>query len=806
LQFGKRRSQIIMSEILQNIASVIVDEHVVEQPDLAKLLSAPPVTLWIDDQPITIKPTSLATNPRTKEPFARPTTIYDAANELYKEGKFKEHPIPILCHREHLLPVAVCRFCVVDVSYRDPKDPNKPVTFGGRLVPACHRQVEANMVVQTYNKSARVRKSVEILTQLLLADHDVPRQVHLEYGDNELRTIASRLNLPTETSIFPRTAVRPNPYDESSLVIAVDHNACILCDRCIRGCDDIRNNQVLGRMGKGYRARIAFDLNDPMGQSSCVSCGECMVSCPTGALTNRKFALRQIPEGSKHVDPEELFDHPLFEGVSVQFLGWNQGAIVRRTFRPGEIICREGDFGHTAFILERGEVEVYLNSLNTAKQDQAAKVNGKVQGAGGVSRRLLLGDAPVVLEIREGQTPTAVLTPQDVLFGEMSCMNNYPRSATIRARTDVTVMEISRNVLYILQRNKKSRALLERVYAERAISGHLRIVPLFSDLQKDEAQFQRFVARFKERMKLVRFENGEVIFREKTEGDSFFLLKIGFVKVSVGQPGGGDYVLDYISPGGYFGEIALLSSLPEMQRKGLSDKRTATCTAIDHVDCVKIMADDFKEIVQQFPVLRDQLVKVAMDRLGDHTAEEKRAQPIPLGDFVQQGLMNARSLLVLDLTKCTRCDECTKACHDAHLDDITRLIRDGLRYENWLVASSCRACLDPYCMVGCPVDSIHRHPKTGEMRIEDHCIGCGSCANNCPYGNINMHGIKVEQQDATAPGGKKAVVQQKASMCDLCIGPNAKSTYSEPSCVYACPHDAAHRYSGDEFRAILEKR
>jgi Fe-S-cluster-containing dehydrogenase component len=179
-------------------------------------------------------------------------------------------------------------------------------------------------------------------------------------------------------------------------------------------------------------------------------------------------------------------------------------------------------------------------------------------------------------------------------------------------------------------------------------------------------------------------------------------------------------------------------------------------------------------------------------------------QVSPLDEFVRQGLMNARSLLVLDLTKCTRCDECTKACHDAHMDDITRLIREGLRYENWLVASACRACLDPYCMAACPVDSIHRQPRTGQMVIEDHCIGCGQCATNCPYGNINMHGVPGEVADPSVPGGKKAVVQQRASMCDLCIGEKSYR-YNEPSCVYACPHDAAHRYSGDEFRAVLEK-
>ena len=73
------------------------------------------------------------------------------------------------------------------------------------------------------------------------------------------------------------------------------------------------------------------------------------------------------------------------------------------------------------------------------------------------------------------------------------------------------------------------------------------------------------------------------------------------------------------------------------------------------------------------------------------------------------------------------------------IDGITRLIRDGLRIDKWLVASSCRSCSDPYCLVGCPVDAIHRDGQGKQIQIESHCIGCGICANNCPYGNINMH-------------------------------------------------------------------
>ena len=155
--------------------------------------------------------------------------------------------------------------------------------------------------------------------------------------------------------------------------------------------------------------------------------------------------------------------------------------------------------------------------------------------------------------------------------------------------------------------------------------------------------------------------------------------------------------------------------------------------------------------------------------------------------------MQAQSLLVLDLHRCTRCDVCVKACADTH-DGVTRLVREGLRFDRYLVATSCRQCRDPVCMVGCPVGSIRRN-NTLEVVIEDWCIGCGRCANQCPYGNINLHPFPVDERSAEGTQGAVAQIRKKAITCDLC------AHLDDPACVTACPHDAAHRVEPREFFA-----
>ena len=278
------------------------------------------VTLTIDGEDVTVKKATPLTDSQGNivtdnegRTIPRFTTIYDAATKRYVKQVGDTNPIPILCHQDHMRPVGVCRVCSVEM-YRLDKTGRE--TRGQKLVPACQHPVEEGMIVHTLRSSdtaaaGRVRDSVRVLTELLAADHlhqrdDQPRRIspnrcpywcHCQTGcPAPSHKNPQRTRLPRSASHRRRHSLRsrplrlPHPHDrghdfQTSDLINIDHDSCILCERCMRACDEVKQNLVISRSGKGYTAHIAFDLNNPMGDSSCVSCGECMISCPTDALT-----------------------------------------------------------------------------------------------------------------------------------------------------------------------------------------------------------------------------------------------------------------------------------------------------------------------------------------------------------------------------------------------------------------------------------------------------------------------------------------------------------------------------------------
>ncbi len=170
--------------------------------------------------------------------------------------------IPHLCYKDGLRADGNCRACVVEIE-------------GERvLAPSCCRTPSEGMAVRSENE--RSRKSQKLVLELLKSD-----VVETEYTLNsELDQWAKHLDVGK-----PRFKARRQPQaDSSHPAISVNLDACIQCTRCLRACCEEQVNDVIGFAQRGHHAEIVFDLADPMGDSSCVGCGECVQACPTGAL------------------------------------------------------------------------------------------------------------------------------------------------------------------------------------------------------------------------------------------------------------------------------------------------------------------------------------------------------------------------------------------------------------------------------------------------------------------------------------------------------------------------------------------
>ncbi|MDK3023454.1 formate dehydrogenase subunit alpha [Cupriavidus taiwanensis] len=193
---------------------------------------------------------------------------------LLKVAQREGFDVPHLCYKDGLEPAGNCRACMVEIQ-------------GERvLAPSCCRYPAAGMQVQT--ESERARRAQRTVLELLQSD--MPETDYTRH--NELDQWAARLEVGK-----PRFAPRERvAADLSHPAIAVNLDACIQCTRCLRACRDEQVNDVIGLALRGDDARIVFDMDDPMGASTCVACGECVQACPTGALMPARDAALAVPD------------------------------------------------------------------------------------------------------------------------------------------------------------------------------------------------------------------------------------------------------------------------------------------------------------------------------------------------------------------------------------------------------------------------------------------------------------------------------------------------------------------------------
>ncbi len=189
--------------------------------------------------------------------------------------------IPTLCFDDRLAPFGACRICLVGVE--GAKGP----------VASCTTEARAGMVVETQHAlSRRIARNV---VELVLSELPVPPAPH-----TELAQVAQRLGLdPTAGPAAARWAgVTHEPQlDHRHPYLALQHELCISCGRCVRACDEVQGAFALTAVGRGFHANIAAGLGAGFAESSCVSCGACADTCPTDAISERLlFDLAAAPD------------------------------------------------------------------------------------------------------------------------------------------------------------------------------------------------------------------------------------------------------------------------------------------------------------------------------------------------------------------------------------------------------------------------------------------------------------------------------------------------------------------------------
>lgn len=378
-------------------------------------------------------------------------------------------------------------------------------------------------------------------------------------------------------------------------------------------------------------------------------------------------------------------------------------------------------------------------------------------------------------------------------FGEMSLLSGRPRKANVVVSSDCILIETPRRIMIkLMNSNDEVADGINRIFIMRALQAAFN--PKLSN--QDMIQIAGSV-------EMIEFKANQILFEEGEKGEELYLIRSGTVSLEKGKA-----VTVQLQSGELVGQLALMGN----------PNRTHTAKAAVRVEAIKIKLPEFLKLVRsntdQIKLLQNDL-STLMKKSNSMGSVVEATKTVSF--LLEEGLGEATNALVIDENLCVSCNNCETACAETH-NGISRLDREtGASFAGLHVPISCRHCEQPHCMKDCPTDAIHR-AESGEVFIDQSCIGCGNCETNCPYDVIKMsydmpkkpglfawmfmgigngpgepENAKISQ--AAKDKGKKAV------KCDACM-----DLKGGPACVRACPTGAAIRINPSDFVGLVEGR
>ena len=253
--------------------------------------------------------------------------------------------LPTLCHYKGLTDVGACRLCLVEIE----KERN--------LVPACTYPARDGQVVAT--STPRLEKYRRLVLELLFTERNHLCAYCVASGDCELQNLAYKYQMDNARYQY---AWPVQTTDSSHPSIVMDHNRCILCGRCIRTCDEMAGAHTLDFMKRGWKTNVSADINQPLGESSCISCGGCFQACPTGAIFSKGSAYRGRP-----VECTAIASNCAICGIGCDVTGLvKDNKLVRidspDMTKPRGLLCEIGRFGPLYQEAERVKSPMKKNS------------------------------------------------------------------------------------------------------------------------------------------------------------------------------------------------------------------------------------------------------------------------------------------------------------------------------------------------------------------------------------------------------------------------------------------------------------